>query len=101
MSIYNGFATRQKETAYLKYLYYMCSLLQDKISSDINQVQYDNQKFSMKFSKLYCKIKEMDEHKYMHPRFSRCFGSLALTLGADTNDVSIEIRGIKVSFNFD
>lgn len=83
MSIYNGFATRKKETNYLKCMYYMFTILQAKVASTYNGIPFDDERFEYKFEKLYRKMREMDKLKYLHPRFSRCFDELAETFGID------------------
>ena len=70
MSIYNGFATRQQETVYLKCIYYMFVILQSKVASSITGTHFDEFRFEEKFEKLYNKIRVMDKNKYLHPRFS-------------------------------
>ena len=81
MSIYNGFATRRKETTYLKCMYYMFVILQAKVASTYDGTPFDDARFEEKFVKLYRKIREMDHYKYLHPRFSMCFEELATTFG--------------------
>lgn len=83
MSIYNGFPTRRRETRYLKLLYYMFVLMQDKIDSEYNNYSFNDSQFKYEFSKVYNEIKEMDKEKYLHPKFSQWFQDLAQTIGAN------------------
>lgn len=111
MSIYNGFGTRQQETAYNKALYNILYLMQLKISRNNKNcniflifllflltilpiVPFDEHRFSKIFMKLYNRMFTMEEYKYLPPKYSFALKDLAIDFGVfERADVSSMVSG--------
>lgn len=102
MSIYSGFGTRSQETHYNKAIYNLLYLMQLKISRNNKSgellfyfaVPFDELKFSTVFTKLYNRLYNMDEQKYLPPKFSYALKELASDYGVyERADVSSIISG--------
>jgi len=81
MSIYSGFGTRQQEKTYNKVLYHILFLMQLKITKDLTQQPFGEDKFERVFKKLYNRLATNDNYKYLPPRFSYAMKDLAQFYG--------------------
>ena len=56
---------RQQESTYNQLLYYMCLMLQAKVSNTIEGIPFDDIGLEMKFSKIYKRMHIMEKTKYV------------------------------------
>ncbi len=81
MSIYNGFGTRQQETAYNKALYNTLYIMQLRIVKLFKGERFDDIKFGKLLTRLYAKMFTMEGIKYLPPKFSFALKDLSEYLG--------------------
>jgi hypothetical protein len=76
MSIYSGFATRNLENSYNRYLCEAIYLLQKFVVSCLNNHKIDTFIFCDNFSKAYYKLSCVETQKNLIPKFSDCMKEL-------------------------
>ena len=90
MSIYSGFATRQQETTYNKFMFKTLQIMAEEISgrkrgptvykdgdSVSNMSINYGDGFEKKIVKCYKALRYMEESKHLEPKFSQAFRDLA------------------------
>lgn len=77
----SSFVFRHQESTYNECLYYMCLILQAKVSNTLLGKAFDDVQLEVKFTKIYKKMSQMEKTKYLPPKFSKCFTKLANTFG--------------------
>jgi hypothetical protein len=82
MSIYSGFSTRQTEDVYNRVLLKMLQLLHNQVLyylgyAEDTKPNEDFTPFSRSFSRLYNKMKDIEERKYLPPKFSSVLEKLS------------------------
>ena len=82
MSIYNGFGTRLLEKTYSKTLFSLIILLQKEVVMRlIKEKNQSNHKFFLCFEKIYVKLVNLEQHKYLPPKYSKALRDLASFFG--------------------
>lgn len=75
MSVYGGFSTRQQETLYSDLTFHLLDLMQRRLIE--TAALKENPEWSLQFSKVVKAMKQLEQHKYLEPKFS---GSVELLL---------------------
>ena len=93
MSVYSGFGTRKEEEVYNKMVYNLLFVLQLRVErlytsqqddftpNSSRMSRFDDPKLQRIVAKFYAKMCQMEETKYLAPKFSRALKDLAKYLG--------------------
>lgn len=84
MSVYGGFCTRQQETAYGKLTEQLISLLSSTAMSVILGEAIETEQWINQFSNVYRNMLNLEQKKYLYPKYTINVRDLANILGEAT-----------------